>query len=201
MSSLSHLSVWFVWFHQLHRLTSPHHHDLWVAKPGHVQRATPQKGHDPCGATAKVLFQTQGCIQMLSVHKGLIGAPWCLTVFIGTHLTWRLLYESLICQFEGVTQGLYRILAEHFLSDQVYVQVIGGIDGSIQPAVTVKHSEKCLLFLILNTWFFLLALPHKMTATIIHLFVSNFHVIYFRLHHDSKYFVSHSLCWNKIFCC
>ncbi len=62
VSRLSHLSLWFVWFHQLHRLTSLHHHDLWVTQPGHIQRATLQKGHDPCGATAHFLFQRYGCI-------------------------------------------------------------------------------------------------------------------------------------------
>lgn len=65
------------------------------------------------------------------------------------------------------------------------MQVIGSVDGSVHPAVTVKHGEKRLLFLILNTLFFLLALPHKTTATIIQLFV--FYSIYFRFDHDSNF--------------
>ncbi len=82
---------------------------------------------------------------------------------VGTHFTWCLLYEALICQSVGETQSRFRVLTEHFLFDQVDVQVIGGVDSSIQSAVTIKHSKKSLLFLILNTHTFLLALHHKMT--------------------------------------
>lgn len=51
----SHLSVWFVGFHQFHSLASPHEHDLGVPQPGYVQHVPPDESHHPGGSTAQAL--------------------------------------------------------------------------------------------------------------------------------------------------
>lgn len=51
----SHLSVWFVGFHQFHSLASPHKHDLGVPQPSHMQHIPSDEGHHPGGSTAQTL--------------------------------------------------------------------------------------------------------------------------------------------------
>lgn len=51
----SHLSIWFVGFHQFHSLASPHEHDLGVPKPSHMQHIPSDESHHPGGSTAQAL--------------------------------------------------------------------------------------------------------------------------------------------------
>lgn len=60
-----YLSVWFMWFHQLHSLSPPDQDDLGVSQPGHIQRLAPQERHHTCGATAQVLPNTDECLVTL----------------------------------------------------------------------------------------------------------------------------------------
>lgn len=56
--SACYLSVWLMWFHQLHNLASPDQNDLGVSQPGDIQRPAPQERHHARCATAQVLPNT-----------------------------------------------------------------------------------------------------------------------------------------------
>lgn len=51
----SHLSIWFVGFHQLHGLASSHEHHLGVPQPSHVQHISSDESHHAGGSTAQTL--------------------------------------------------------------------------------------------------------------------------------------------------
>lgn len=91
--------------------------------------ARPRTVCDPSERSRPLWCHSEGSVPNTMMHTNVVSAQTTNRTILmsdcvyreGTHLTWCLLYESLICQFEGVTQGLYRILTEHFLSDQVNV--------------------------------------------------------------------------------
>ena len=66
------------------------------------------------------------------------------------YLPGSLLDKALVGDAEGAAQGLGRVVGEHLLAHQVHVQVNGGIDGSIHPAVAIKHCKVSLFFLVLS---------------------------------------------------
>lgn len=67
------------------------------------------------------------------------------------YLSGGLLHKALVRELEGPAQGFAGVLAEGLLVNEVDVEVVGSVNGSVHAAVTVEHSKVSLFLLLLET--------------------------------------------------